>query len=436
MSSNEIPIPIFNDGDLDESDDETDEEVDNLKNSDSTLHPPSQPDRNLNDVLDEEENDVIDLDNGNDDDDGFNSDPSLVTIAVPPPAEFPNSDHKQQQSQVNHQIYQEEKKIPIQQMQQQQPLDDSRKLFQRLWTEEDEIELLQGFLEYMTQRGISYHNHHDLGLFYEQIKSKLQLDFNKNQLVEKLRRLKRKYRNVLNRTSAGKEISFKSPHDQATYEISRKIWSDLSSNKDGGGVGIGIDDDDTTPVLIPVPNLSPNPNYNFFSPNGNTNSNPNVHYAHLNGVFDDRKVSSHSSQKRSRVKMEENRVMEERIQIPNSGQGQGQGSSVALGPGIQGLIEETVKTCLPPLMKEALNNKETGLCGSRGFGGLSSGVGILSSPGLSFGSPGNLLGGEASERKWRKQQILELEVYSKRLELVQEQIKVTLEELHSGNFQH
>lgn len=35
------------------------------------------------------------------------------------------------------------------------------------------------------------------------------------------------------------------------------------------------------------------------------------------------------------------------------------------------------------------------------------------------------------DEKWRKQQILELEVYSKRLELVQDQIKVALEELRS-----
>ncbi|CAM8902002.1 unnamed protein product [Rhodiola kirilowii] len=423
MSSKEIQDPIFNDDDLEESDEDSDEEEDNL-NSDLTPHAPP---RNLNDVLDdEEEDDVIDLDNGNDEDDGFNSDPSLVTVAVPPPAQFDNSktNSEQKRPRIDEaQLFavQEEKKV----QQQQQPLDDSRKLFQRLWTDEDEIELLQGFLEYMTQRGISYHNHHDLGLFYEQIKSKLQLDFNKNQLVEKLRRLKRKYRNVLNRTSAGKEISFKSPHDQATYEISRKIWSDLISTKDGGA---GIDDEDTAPVPIHAPpNLSPSPNYNFFNPI----SIPPVHHNHMNGIFDERK--SQSSKKRSRVKIEEKRASDERVMLPNMGHGHGPGpgpsSSVALGPGIQGLIEETVKSCLSPLIKEALNNEANG---SRGFGGVSSGVGMLSPLALNFGSPSNLLGGEVSDRKWRKQQILELEVYSKRLELVQEQIKVALEELRSG----
>ncbi|KAL5180768.1 putative transcription factor [Glycine soja] len=55
----------------------------------------------------------------------------------------------------------------------------------------------------------------------DQIKSKLQLNFNKNQLVEKIRRLKKKYRNILNKICSDKEFSFKSAHDQATFEISR-----------------------------------------------------------------------------------------------------------------------------------------------------------------------------------------------------------------------
>ncbi|CAN1245314.1 hypothetical protein LINGRAPRIM_LOCUS2942 [Linum grandiflorum] len=36
-----------------------------------------------------------------------------------------------------------------------------------------------------------------------------------------------------------------------------------------------------------------------------------------------------------------------------------------------------------------------------------------------------------ADEKWRKQQILELEVYSKRLELVQDQVRSQLEDLRS-----
>jgi hypothetical protein len=52
------------------------------------------------------------------------------------------------------------------------------------------------------------HAPHRHRLFYDRIKSKLQLDFKKNQLVEKLRRLKIKYRNVLGKITAGNV-----PHD-------------------------------------------------------------------------------------------------------------------------------------------------------------------------------------------------------------------------------
>lgn len=50
---------------------------------------------------------------------------------------------------------------------------------------------------------------------------------------------------------------------------------------------------------------------------------------------------------------------------------------------------------------------------------------------MGFGGSGVGGGSEVVDEKWRKQQILELEVYSKRLELVQDQIKVALEELRS-----
>ncbi|KAF8396976.1 hypothetical protein HHK36_018614 [Tetracentron sinense] len=127
--------------------------------------------------------------------------------------------------------------------------DESRRLFQRLWTDEDEIGLLQGFLDFTTQRGTqNSSHHHDTGPFYDQIKTRLQLDFNKNQLVEKLRRLKKKFRNVVSRISSGKDFSFKSPHDQATFEISRKIWSNISGG--GGAEESRLEEDEGNPQNI------------------------------------------------------------------------------------------------------------------------------------------------------------------------------------------
>uniref|UniRef100_A0A2P2IJ98 Glabrous enhancer-binding protein-like DBD domain-containing protein n=1 Tax=Rhizophora mucronata TaxID=61149 RepID=A0A2P2IJ98_RHIMU len=292
-------------------------------------------------------------------------------------------------------VMQEEKKPPPPPPPQ---LDESRRLFQRLWTDEDEIELLRGFLDYTTQRG---GNHHDTALFYDQIKSKLQLDFNKNQLVEKLRRLKKKYRNIVNKISSGKDFSFKSPHDQATFEISRKIWSNAI-----GKIGVedgNLDDEDGNP---------------------NPHATPSFNNGELVKI-DDQK-STPKSRKRSRartapvaVKFDDTRVMNDAFVATNDHNNNGNSSNS--NAGVSGLIEETVRSCLSPLLKELLSNMTTGPYGGRGIGGLA-----MNAMPLSF-ERGEMM----VDEKWRKQQILELEVYSKRLELVQDQIKAQLKELQS-----
>uniref|UniRef100_A0A7N0UQZ5 Glabrous enhancer-binding protein-like DBD domain-containing protein n=1 Tax=Kalanchoe fedtschenkoi TaxID=63787 RepID=A0A7N0UQZ5_KALFE len=297
----------------------------------------------------------------------------------------------------------------VQSQQQQQPVDESRKLFQRLWTDEDEIELLQGFLEYTNQRGASGQHHYDTTLFYDQIKSKLQLEFNKNQLVEKLRRLKKKYRNILNRITAGKEVAFKSAHDQATFEISRKIWANYSANIGASG---GLDDEDANINI----NLSPNPNYNFGTYSNNNSGNYSCNRTDL--MADERKPVK--SRKRLRMKVEDHRDSDERVLMPNSG-------APRLGA-ISCVIEETVKSCVSPLFKDIMDTAVNGSCGARGFG-----IETMMSPlPLSFGNSGNMMGGGAMDEKWRRQQILELEVYSRRLELVQDEIKLQLQELRSA----
>ncbi|XP_065852907.1 probable transcription factor At3g04930 [Euphorbia lathyris] len=345
---------------------------------------------------------------------------SVVTIAVPngvnlnPPVSASmdsTPDPKRQRFETTLVIHQPEEKKPLPPPPPPpQQIDESRRLFQRLWTDEDEIELLQGFHDYTTQRGS---NHHDTALFYDQIKSKLQLDFNKNQLVEKLRRLKKKYRNVLAKISSGKEFSFKTVHDQATFEISRKIWS--STGKLCGEDG-NLDDEDG----------NPNPNQ------------PNFVEAEVK--IEDPK-STPRSRKRARprsataaasgVKLEDKRLPNEPQPLPQP-QSQPPVPTTEINnntnavhnnsPNVPGLIEETIRSCLSPLLKELLNNAmASGSCNSRGIGGLA-----MNAMPLNFG------GGEMMvDEKWRKQQILELEVYSRRLELVQDQIRAQLEELRS-----
>lgn len=342
-----------------------------------------------------------------------------------------------------------------------------------MWTDEDEIELLQGFLEYTTTRGATSSGHHlDTAAFYDQIKSKLQLDFNKNQLVEKLRRLKKKYRTVLSKMSSGKEFVFKSPHDQATFEISRKIWSNVSVNHRGP---VEFDDDDQHFSQNPNPN--PNPVIMAATPPMPNSSSYVISHINLNNAatpieqkpanfelmmgsnLGSSPVSAAaaaaaaaaklSSRKRPRVgigKLDDKFV---RVDLGPSQGGNANvnanssnvsnnnavGNNVHVGSTMQGLIEETVRNCLSPMFKDLINNAVNG-AGLGAGGGNSSGirgVGALAMNAIPLNFPGVNLGtsGEVMDERWRKQQILELEVYSKRLELVQDQIKLTLEELRS-----
>ncbi|GAV90423.1 DUF573 domain-containing protein [Cephalotus follicularis] len=212
------------------------------------------------------------------------------------------------------------------------PFDESRRLFQRLWTDEDEIELLQGFLDYTATRGGTsgthhHHHHNDTALFYDQIKSKLQLDFNKNQLVEKLRRLKKKFRNVLNRIGSGKEFAFKSAHDQATFEISRKIWGNSGGR---GSVDDTVLDDEEV-------NVSVNPNFSNFEVKSE-------YFA------TDKKLTPTPATSRSRKRSRPSKSgvkTEDNVAI-NAGNNE----SIGVGGNV---IEETVRSCLSPIFKELLS---------------------------------------------------------------------------------
>jgi hypothetical protein len=79
-------------------------------------------------------------------------------------------------------------------------------------------------------------------------------------------------------------------------------------------------------------------------------------------------------------------------------------------------VLDAEKNCLTPLLKEMISAVINSV-GVNPFG--------LKLPELPLGLP---MEGE----KWRKQRILELEVYLKRIELLQDQVKSTLDELKSS----
>ncbi|KAL0005667.1 hypothetical protein SO802_013228 [Lithocarpus litseifolius] len=258
-------------------------------------------------------------------------------------------------------------------------VDYSRRLIQRIWTNEDEIELLRGFLEFTTQRGST--NYNVAKEFYDQIRSKLQVEFNKNQLSDKLRKLKRKYKRILEKINPDKEFSFKTAHEQTKFEISRKIWGDIL-----GRIGVEdnmLDEDEPSSSLNDV-NLV----------------NVKVEDEEVMGDFRPwKRPKSLSGLKINEKHVSNNGTLPNDIENGNND--------------VASMIEYTVKS-ISPLFQELLSKASSPT--------------QLSPDGV---STTNMQSGEGADEKWREQRIKELEAYSKRLELVQDQIKATLEELKS-----
>ncbi|KAL5573217.1 hypothetical protein UlMin_022814 [Ulmus minor] len=89
----------------------------------------------------------------------------------------------------------------------------------RLWSDEDEIAILKGMIDYQSKKGSDPYA--DMTAFLEFIKTNLHVDVHRNQLMDKVRRLRKKYYNNAER---GEDPVFAKPHEQKTFELSKKIW--------------------------------------------------------------------------------------------------------------------------------------------------------------------------------------------------------------------
>ncbi|OWM77635.1 hypothetical protein CDL15_Pgr017035 [Punica granatum] len=90
-------------------------------------------------------------------------------------------------------------------------------LFQRVWSEEDEIALLEGMIEFSEKRGVDPST--NINSFHEFIKDRLRFDVVQGQLVTKIRNCKKKFMNKI-----GKDRVFSRPNDQRAYDLSKKLW--------------------------------------------------------------------------------------------------------------------------------------------------------------------------------------------------------------------
>ncbi|KAI3989509.1 hypothetical protein MKX01_022784 [Papaver californicum] len=157
------------------------------------------------------------------------------------------------------------------------------------------------------------------------IKTKLQLEFSKNQLVEKLRRLKKKYKNVMSRISSGKkDLIFKTSHDQSYFEISKKIWGgETGGNAVSGG---GVEEEDGSPDPLQI--------------------------VEVKKVDAEKKATTRS--RRIRKRTEEPPNVSNLLNLSNLS--------------VSSVIEETVKSCLSTLFKELHQTAINGPNNVRGLG--------------------------------------------------------------------
>ncbi|GFS31882.1 DNA-binding storekeeper protein-related transcriptional regulator [Actinidia rufa] len=98
----------------------------------------------------------------------------------------------------------------------------------RLWSEEDEIVVLKGMIDYQSKKGADPNA--DMGAFYEFIKKSLRVDVSRNQLMDKVRRLKKKYRTNVEKGEKGEDPVFSKPHEHKSFELSKKIWDGGDNN--------------------------------------------------------------------------------------------------------------------------------------------------------------------------------------------------------------
>ncbi|XP_022851586.1 STOREKEEPER protein-like [Olea europaea var. sylvestris] len=127
----------------------------------------------------------------------------------------------------------------------------------RLWTEEDEIALLKGMINFKSQKGVDPYA--DMGVFFYYIKQKLQVIFFRAQMSSKISRMKKRFLNALEKGENGEDPIFSKPHDCKAFDLSKKLWgaavekskgSNMNTNrvvenvkKDKGKLEISSEDD-------------------------------------------------------------------------------------------------------------------------------------------------------------------------------------------------
>lgn len=96
---------------------------------------------------------------------------------------------------------------------------------QRVWTEEDEVAVLQGIIDYKNETGSSPYD--DKNALYDLVKKTVSFDVTKTQFMEKIRAEKKKFENSLGKgKKKGKDPSFSEAHDRKVFDLAKLVWGD------------------------------------------------------------------------------------------------------------------------------------------------------------------------------------------------------------------
>ncbi|KAK9677952.1 hypothetical protein RND81_11G177900 [Saponaria officinalis] len=108
---------------------------------------------------------------------------------------------------------------------------EKKGMITRLWGFNDEIAVLQGMIDFKKEHNKDPGAVHDD--FYNFIKSKLSNSkFSKGQVIDKVRRMKKKYKNNLSRASGGKDPEISNPHEFKSFQLSKIIWGNADDHND------------------------------------------------------------------------------------------------------------------------------------------------------------------------------------------------------------
>ncbi|KAG0478442.1 hypothetical protein HPP92_013161 [Vanilla planifolia] len=102
--------------------------------------------------------------------------------------------------------------------------EEKKVLFKRVWSMADEVLLLQAILDYKEGHHIIPSSLEQLVPILNSTKDSLSISATLNQMYDKIRRMKLKYRNIVRRVNGSRNLHNLNGHDAIIFDLSRKIW--------------------------------------------------------------------------------------------------------------------------------------------------------------------------------------------------------------------